>query len=255
MSDAANRRRLPVLPRLNDEVIGAAVARITFDALSSGETVDRVAELAFELYRDAVGQAEARIPPSSPRACASGCSYCCHLKVAVSPAEAIRLFEALRASLSAPALDALRARVDATVEKTKGLDSSAHADLRLPCPVLDERGRCLGYGARPMACAGANSYDATRCRAAFQSVTNEDLPIPHYAPERRAAGAARAGLTGALLARRLDGRVLELGAALAILLDDPGARLRWERGERAFEDAIDRELAEDSTPRQEGSNQ
>ncbi len=229
------------MPRLNDESIGAAVARFAFEALTEGEPIEGVAALTFQLYRDAVAQAEARIPPSGPRACRPGCAYCCHLKVAVSPAEAIRLAEALRASLDDAALDALRARVRATVERTRGLDASAHADLRLPCPVLDERGQCLGYAARPTSCAGATSYDAARCREAFQSVTNEDVPIPHYGPERRAAGAARAGLTAALFGKKLDGRVLELGSALAILLEDPEARGRWERGEPAFEEAIDRE--------------
>lgn len=239
MSASATKRSLPLLPVLNEETIAGAVFEALAKNLDEGAPAARSADDAFAYYEEALRQVEARIPPAE-RACRDGCAYCCHLKVIVTPAEALRLGRALRAKLGAEELATLLGAARATNETTRGLDASARAEARLPCPLLDETNRCVGYEGRPVACAGANSYDRELCRAAFES--SEDVAVPHYALGPRVAGAARAGASGALFRARLDGRILELVAALEIVLSDPEAEAKWARGEPVFDSAVDAEF-------------
>lgn len=238
----ARKRTLPVLGRLNEAAIADAVRRELGALLLSRTTASELAACAFDLYEQALAQVEAKIPPSRARACAEGCAYCCHLKVAVNALEALHVAAHLRATLDAPALAAVRARVELADRQTRGRSTAERVGAKLPCPLLGEHSRCLAYEARPAACAGANSYDAARCKAGFESASG-DVDIEYYGLQPRVAAAARAGASAALFDRALDGRVLELNAALSLALADADLERRWFRGEPVFEPAVDPEAA------------
>ena len=88
-------------------VLARALAAVAlFAAVPTVAGAAQSADDAFALYEEALRQVEARIPPSK-LACRDGCAYCCHLKVIVTPAEALRLGRVLRAKLSADELAAL----------------------------------------------------------------------------------------------------------------------------------------------------
>lgn len=236
------KRSLPLLERLSEESIARAVHASAGSILAQGLAARSIAAEVFDLYTSALSQVEARVPPSRPRACSAGCAYCCHLKVGVTAAEALRVGAALRASLDEASLRALTAKVFAVDARTHGLDTEGRVRAKIGCPLLGDGGRCIAYEARPLACAGANSYSQEQCRAGFES-TSEDVGIDHYGLQPRSAAAARAGAAAAIMERGLDGRLLELVAALRVVLEDPKAADRWERGEPVFDSAVDHEYA------------
>lgn len=82
--------------------------------------------------------------------CKAGCANCCSHPLLISIAEAILLhrFLAGRGRLTA----GLRARLKEHGELTAFMDSGVWMRANIPCPLLDDRKRCLGYEARPLAC-------------------------------------------------------------------------------------------------------
>lgn len=232
-------RRLPVLGRLNEGAIAGAVHAALGGEQSAPETV---ALQTFALYEQALAQVEAKIPPSRERACAVGCTYCCHLKIATVASEVLAIAAALRARLDAGQLARLRQHVADIDRRTHGMSVEARSVARIPCPLLDASGACLAYEQRPLACRGANSYSVEQCKAGFESTEEEDVPIEHYGLQRRTAAAVRAGAAAALYELGVDNRGLELVAALRIALEDPTAAARHRRGEPVFQAAVDPEL-------------
>jgi len=207
---------------------------------ASGAAPAEMADQALAWLGEVIDEAARQFPPGAPIACQEGCAFCCHLKVIATPAEVMTLFDHLRASLAPSDFSAFAERVRVADARTRGLGADARAALQLACPVLVD-GRCTGYAHRPLHCAGANSFDRNACREAFENPAREVL-VRHYPAQRIGADAAAAGLSRALFMTRRDGRMVELIAALRLLLDDETVRDRWERGEQAFGPAVDREL-------------
>jgi Fe-S-cluster containining protein len=236
------KRALPVLQRLSEPTIASAVAEGVYGVLAEGEGPVETAAQVFAWFEQILQQVEAKIPPTRERACKEGCSYCCHLKVAITPLEALRLSSQLRATLDPAALAVLKQRVEQADERTHGQSTEARVDLKVPCPLLGEEGRCIAYEARPLSCAGANSYDMAQCRAAHEASGADDASIEHYGLQVRTAAAVRDGSAHAVSAAGADGRVLELIAALRIVLEDPDAKAKWLAHQPVFVSALDDEF-------------
>jgi Fe-S-cluster containining protein len=235
------KRPLPIVGQLGDASISEAARRGTQAMLREGVGAVEMADQAFAWYEEVVALAKERTPPSRAFACASGCTYCCHLKVTITPLEALRLGAYLRKKLSGAELGRLKKRVSEAVKQTRDTTAYQRAAMRMPCVLLDPEGRCIAYEARPAGCAGANSYDAEQCRTAHLS--DDDLPIDHYGLQRSIASAVAAGVTNAIADTAHDPRILELFKALRVVLDDPDAKSKWQRGLPVFETAVDREFA------------
>jgi uncharacterized protein len=238
----ASKRPLPIVGQLGDPSIIEAVRRGTHAMLRDDVGAVEMADQAFGWYEEVVALAKSRTPPSREFACAAGCTYCCHLKVTITPLEALRLGAYLRKKLNGAELGRLKKRVNEAVKQTRDATAYQRAAMRMPCVLLDGEGRCVAYEARPAGCAGANSYDAEQCRAGHFS--DDDLPIDNYALQRTIASAVAAGVTNAISDSPRDPRILELFKALRVVLDDPDAKAKWQRGLPVFETAVDREFAE-----------
>lgn len=99
--------------------------------------------------------------------CAPGCSACCHTMPSIFPVEAWIVAETLAASpepLVRKVLHSLQPHEDKSQVK--------------PCPLLDRRGWCVVYGARPIICRshgvpikvpGRNASDFDVCPLNFSS--------------------------------------------------------------------------------------
>jgi hypothetical protein len=146
--------------------------------------------------------------------CRRGCAFCCHVDVAVTPLEAIRLARHERAAgrrETAPATPSPRPA---------------------PCPLLKD-GACTVYDMRPFACRSLFSPDASACEAGFASTAPALVPSLDW-PRFLACGYIT-GEIAALDDLGLASHLVELRGALALLLADPQALPRWLNGADIFQ--------------------
>jgi len=204
----------------------------TLAILKAGRTPLQVVEIADTsegIVTEALAAAIQREPPRRPEACTEGCAWCCHKRVGVAVPEVVRIAEYLHSFLSSPAMEALRVRIAQALEQ--GRQRSARP---IPCPLLDG-GRCLAYPVRPLTCRGFNSSDAKACQA---SVTdNPRAEVPVYAPQLRLTSLVLDGMRAGLAEAGLKGDLLELSAALQIVLTTPGTVQAWLEGKPVFAEA------------------
>ena len=141
--------------------------------------------------------------------------------------ELIALWAWLRNRLRPPALADLARQVAQTAQRVRGLTGLRRFQLRIPCPLLTEAGACSAYAARPLSCRALTSLDAAACAGPGGTTIEKDAAI----------GVVGSGIaSGALRALRAEEYELTLG--LDLLFTDPGAALRWLRGEDAFAAAV-----------------
>jgi Fe-S-cluster containining protein len=164
-------------------------------------------------------------------ACSKGCSYCCHMRVVATAPEVLRIAVFVEQTFSVEERAALTRRVAATDEQARGMSDEAWGKARLPCPLL-VAGECSVYPVRPLDCRAYNSCSVAACRAAFDSYADWDVPvdIEHQSFYK----SLQAGLLQALAGSGRASVLLELTAALRLLLEDPYAVARWCVGENAF---------------------
>lgn len=214
--------------------IGGAVERLVALSLADTPTLSQV----FEVVAQATDTAErvtervkALAPPPEPIACRAGCGWCCSLRVAVTPPEALRIAAFLRENLSDDELADLQQRLAETEGRTRGLDWPEHVALGIPYPLLVEES-CSIHPVRPLSCRGYNSVDVGRCRQ--YAARPGSVTIPVYTPQQEIAAGLRAGLAAGLEAVGLQGEFGELVAGLRLVLETPDVGERWLSGERVF---------------------
>jgi hypothetical protein len=240
------RRSLPIVGNVNPRSVLEASARALTSELRRPVPRARTTEAAADAaaWSEELTSAIAEIvPPDEPIACGPGCAYCCNLKVVVSAPEAIQIAEWLRARLDDGALADLRTRVVATDDRTHGMTVEQRLKARIPCPLLASD-LCFVHEVRPLACRGGNSYDADVCRQSIET-PGSAAEFRFYRPQVAINESLRAGMSTAATANQLDGSILELIAALRLLLVRPELADEWGAGRRdALSAARDREFAE-----------
>jgi Fe-S-cluster containining protein len=213
-------RALPPLPLGEGRDEGSSL-----DALLSlvDAAADRVAALA-AIYPT---------PPGEEPACRAGCAWCCHVQVAVSAPEAIRVAEHIRRAFSPELAADLTRRVAELDAATRGLDPDARVATRLPCALLVDD-RCAVYPVRPLLCRAWHSLDARACEANYREP--DRVPAPFGELRRGLAAHVALGLDDAIWDVGLGeaGVDLDLTAALRIALEVPDSAARWLAGEPVF---------------------
>jgi Fe-S-cluster containining protein len=168
---------------------------------------------------------------SARTACSKGCNYCCHMRIVATAPEALRIAVFVEETFSVEERAALARRVAATDEQARGMSDEAWGEARLACPLL-VAGECSVYPVRPLDCRAYNSCSVAACRDAFESYADWDVPVD---PEHQFFyKSLQAGLLQALAGSGRASSLLELTAALRVLLEDPDAVARWCAGENAF---------------------
>jgi Fe-S-cluster containining protein len=168
---------------------------------------------------------------NSRTACSKGCSYCCHMRAVVTAPEVVRIAAFIEETFSVEEREALARRVAATDEQARGMSDEAWGAARVPCPLL-VASECSVYQVRPLDCRSYNSRSVAACRNAFESYADWDVPVD--AEHRSSYKSVQAGLLQALAGSGRPASLLELTAALRVILEDPGAILRWCAGENVF---------------------
>lgn len=220
----------------------AEAARARVDG-QLGAGVDKAVVRAALDKLTAFGEADAGLADGGT-ACSRGCSYCCHMRVVVTAPEVLRIAAFVEETFSAEERAALARRVAATDEQARGMSDEEWGRARLPCPLL-VAGECSVYTTRPLDCRAYNSRSVAACRDAFESYAEWDVPVD--TEHQSSYKSLQAGLLQALAAGGRPASLLELTAALRILLEDPYAVTRWCAGENVFAAA---ELAPDDPEQQ-----
>ncbi|MGB8841109.1 MAG: YkgJ family cysteine cluster protein [Aliidongia sp.] len=207
------------------------------DCFESGLTLDNLLNCAvvqIQFYEAMQASLFEALPPTAPLQCESGCTACCHRKVACTITEAIGIAAGLD-----DREDDDRGRIQAAArllhERTARLDEAGRIRSGLPCALL-ANGKCDIYGARPISCRATYSSDRAACEKLYFRF-GFDTHIPHYELMTDAHGQILLGYGRALDRLGLDGGIVELNSTLAVIADDPGAIARYLAGEHPFEAA------------------
>jgi Fe-S-cluster containining protein len=230
-TEKSNKSQNPV-PRDSD--VYEAAHKEVHARIGANPTASTISELVFNLGEKAQKFADYRIatdPPATPIACREGCSFCCYIRVHLTPMELIFLVHSIQSNFSENEIEALKNRLETIDPITHGMTDEERGRAKIPCPLLVNN-RCSAYEARPQECRGYNSTNVEACRQAFNNYDIWDVPIffPQYSAFKN---------TQAALARATNNSIelLELTTALRIALDDDTAIDRWLAGGNPFQKA------------------
>lgn len=171
--------------------------------------------------------------PAVPIGCAKGCDWCCRQPVEATIPEAIAAARILLADQGDPRR-AKAAEVAAFDIERRA--AGAEVPIR-PCPFLGpEDGACTIYAARPMACRSYLAPEPDRCRDAFAALAEGRVSdqANSYIWPRYLGHAYLAAVCGVAKDAALQADPVELSAAVAAILADPGIIDRWQAGEKVF---------------------
>jgi Fe-S-cluster containining protein len=216
------RDGLPVPHRPEATMALAVAIRDALDDRTQAARAAAAAALALRVFDATL----AKLPPAdrgAELACKAGCTYCCHNVVMATAPEVFLLAGELRARHDAVFLAGVAGRCDA-VSATAGIK-------RNPCPLLHDN-LCSVYAARPSVCRKHNSLSVGACIADYEG-RGGTIPIRRFDQEVFECCAV-ALLLGLRLWQGRAGAVLELSAALRVVLADPEAEQRWLAGEPVF---------------------
>ena len=129
------------------------------------------------------------------------------------------------------AAEDLRSAAGAIAGEYRGKAEEAWGEARVPCPLLVAN-ECSVYPVRPLDCRAYNSRLVAACQDAFESYADWDVPVD--AEHQSFYKSVQAGLLPALARSGRPASLLELTAALRVILEDPDAILRWCAGENVF---------------------
>jgi Fe-S-cluster containining protein len=162
-------------------------------------------------------------------ACRSGCSACCHFRVAARPDEVFRILAAIPAGRRERIAARARANADALFRKTE----QGRMVANLPCALLED-GRCSVYEARPHACRAHHAVDREGCDAALAEPERTDLDDGAIPLLQTVAAGHEDGAAAALRDAGFDTELVELNAALADAMTHPGPAERFADRRVAF---------------------
>jgi hypothetical protein len=138
--------------RVRDEIAGI----LQVDASPAGRV--RAALHAHAAIDEAVRRACSLV--SSTPACVAGCSFCCHVHVEATEPEILAVAAHLHGTRSPAAIEGLRERLSAQVQRVAALSDEERWAARIPCALLGGDGRCTVYPARPLRCRAFHSSSA-----------------------------------------------------------------------------------------------
>jgi Fe-S-cluster containining protein len=163
------------LSRAHIHELATATYQHTSDSLRSGQSADACAAVARRLAAVLDAEVAGARAGGVAIACASGCAFCCHLRVSVFPHEARALLQFVHTRMAPEDAAALEERILATARRIDALTVREHYAARIPCAFLVE-GRCSAYEVRPSACAAHHSLSRERCEYGFEHPEHSGTP-------------------------------------------------------------------------------
>ena len=175
----------------------------------------------------------AAAPDVGTLACCAGCTWCCYFTVDVRAAEVFRILDFVERSLTPDEKVRVYSEIRANGAVLRNLGEAERVSRNTKCPFLNE-GRCTIYAARPQSCRNYHATDVAGCRQSYEEPENLDID-PEFAPGVYQAGGAHVeAFSAALRDAGLDADAYELNCAFDAALSEPGARDRFESGQKPF---------------------
>lgn len=173
---------------------------------------------------------------TSQVACRKGCWHCCTNMVSAKIPEVLALAAYIRENWDHEQRNELGARLSQYEEASARVPTGQReALLRAPCPLLKDE-VCIAYEVRPLACRGMNSADVSACIAVKEN-PGKAVPVLRNQSQLDTASNLDEGMRQVLQEATLGSYPVELGLALDIALNEPGADERYFAGEPVFETA------------------
>lgn len=216
--------------RLADEkmpLVAAIYSNLT-QPLVGAQTI-RFYKMADEL----IGQSPNRI------ACKTGCNYCCHYHVMVTPVEVFTIIEHIE-RLAEVEKQELENSIQKYAERVKDMTPYQHEHTNIQCSFLKEQ-QCSIYQIRPLACRGHHSTDANVCHRTFEDVNSNELGPLDY-PRKVASTAMDIALLYIQHKAGMEAAKYELHAALLEALTNKASVKRWRNGKAAFPSVKDKSI-------------
>ncbi|HST00253.1 MAG TPA: YkgJ family cysteine cluster protein [Usitatibacter sp.] len=167
-------------------------------------------------------------------ACAKGCSYCCSLRVEVTPHETFALAGWLKRRFPADRLAAVTTKLRANVEATRAMGAEQRKRTNVACALLGNDGACTAYEARPAQCRRFQSVDVQVCKASYADPANDSIASPNHPAIAHNASVIVTQTNAALAEAGLDATTADMNFALLEALENPKAWRRWRDGKKAF---------------------
>jgi Fe-S-cluster containining protein len=109
--------------------------------------------------------------------CKKGCSYCCYQPIYLVSHEVDYLYDHIKRNFSNEKQRQVLKKAAKLNEQRKKMDKQALMNHKAPCPLLDSKGNCMTYTARPMACRIYLSMSVASCRLFYE----DPVPAGNYA--------------------------------------------------------------------------
>lgn len=204
--------------------------------LGKGVSRDGVIAMVMEIFgmaENILGQVHGSETQGKP-ACGPGCSYCCHSRISLTPAEALLIYSWMDTRFSTLDLASLGKRIQNNQFLTRGKSLKDRVLVKdsTPCVFL-ENGKCSIYPVRPFICRSWTSYSKRDCREAFRS-GNHDAEIETSASNNFVYQLARDLVRSVCSSLGLEAEPTDLLQAMGrcLSMDDPFGR--WLHGDPVF---------------------
>jgi len=147
-------------------------------AIEKGKTKNAIYEAARKMYEAIDGLIDSLLLHAKreniPVDCKKGCSYCCYQPVYAISHEIDYLYNYIQKNLSKEKQRKILKNAEKTDHERKTLNKTDLLNHKAPCPLLDNKGMCSAYQARPMACRIYLSMSAESCRLFYEDPVPDD---------------------------------------------------------------------------------
>ncbi len=218
------------------DALGGMFSDILTSGLNLGVTVDGCTDSLAKIM-ELAGSLVARVHQEQEGeavACGTGCSYCCHAQVKVTPLEALVIFAWVAHASTPQQRTLLKRRIANNRHLTEGVDLAHRVMVKAltPCIFLKE-GTCTIYPVRPLICRAWTSYNSDRCKKAFES-GDHTAEIESSGSSNFVYSLARQAIEKICKAYGLESMPLELPLAMAHCFEHTDLFDKWIQGSTLF---------------------
>lgn len=167
------------------------------------------------------------------RACARGCTYCCHFKVIADAVEVFAMVDYVKSNLDQNQLEQIIQSAKYNIEQAKNLNHEEQATINQKCPLLVDND-CVIYPVRLIKCRNFHATDNNSCRESYENPKDLTILNNHIAELYIAATGSSDGFMTALHAHGYDDRIYDFNAAFIEAIEDPSCKRRYDARKRAF---------------------